>query len=194
VTIKDTTGAPVSGATVTGAFTYSYGTSCVTVADGTCTVSALSTVSDSTADPSFHANYLAKDGMQWDGHGIIITVYRPTAPISATHHVGDLDSATTTSSVKKWQPKVAVTALDSAGVAVAGATVSGTFSNQIGTVTCVTAANGICTLGNFTLNGSANSTTFTVTGVVTDSSTYAPEANTDPDGDSNGTVITVNRP
>ena len=194
VTIKNAAGGPVAGATVGGTFTYSLGNTCVTVADGTRTISAQSTVSNSTADSSFHANSLTKDGMQWDGHGVIITVYRPTAPAPATHHIGDLDNATAATSSSKWQPKVTATVLDASGVAVAGATVSGTFSSYKGTLTCVTAANGMCTLGNFSLSGRTSSTVFTVTNVVVDSSTYAPTANSDPDGDSNGTAITINRP
>ena len=104
------------------------------------------------------------------------------------------DATTAASSLKKWQPKVAATVLDSTGSAVTGATVSGTFSHHKGTLTCVTAANGICTLGNFSLSRSTTSTVFTVTNVTKTASTYAPKANSDPDGDSNGTTITIKRP
>jgi hypothetical protein len=122
--------------------------------------------------------------------------FAPTpVPTPVTHHIGDLDNATTApSSLRKWQPTVVATVLDSTGKAVAAATVSGTFSHHTGTLTCTTAADGTCTLGNFSLNGSTSTTVFTVTGVEKPSSTYAPKANSDPDGDSNGTSITVMRP
>ncbi len=203
VTIKDAAGAPVAGATVNGAFGDSYGQSCVTVADGTCTVSARSTISH--IDDSFYAKWLIKDGMQWDGHGVIITLNKPAGtgtpeptptptPVPATHHIGDLDNATTVTSSSKWQPKVTATVLDASGVAVSGATVSGTFSNYTGTLTCTTAANGTCTLGNFSLKRNTSSTVFTVTGVVKAASTYTATANSDPDGDSTGSAITIQRP
>lgn len=128
------------------------------------------------------------------------------ASVSATHHIGDLDNATASlsslkpslstkaSSSTTWQPRVAVTVLNANGVAVTGATVRGTFSHHRGTLTCVTASNGICTLGNFSLSRSTTSTAFKVTGVAKASSTYTPKANSDPDGDSNGTTITLERP
>ena len=124
-------------------------------------------------------------------------IFTPTStstPPPSTHHIGDLDNATLASSLRKWQPKVTATVLDSTGTAVAGATVSGTFTSHQGTLTCITAANGACTLGNFSLSRSTKSTVFTVTNVVKASSTYAPTTNNDPDGDSNGTTITVKRP
>ncbi len=115
-----------------------------------------------------------------------------TAP-PAAHHIGDLDNVTTSSS-SLWQPKVTATVLDSTGATVTGATVSGTFSNHSGTLTCVTAADGTCTLGDFSFKRPTKSTVFTVTGVAKASSTYMASANSDPDGDSNGTTITVMRP
>ncbi len=117
-----------------------------------------------------------------------------STPAPMSHHIGDLDNAATASSWWSWQPKVTATVLDSAGATVAGATVSGTFGSHSGTLTCLTGANGTCTVGNFSFNMFTKSTVFTVTGVVKASSTYAPKANSDPDGDSNGTTITVKRP
>ncbi|MDN5764388.1 MAG: hypothetical protein L0H96_00945 [Humibacillus sp.] len=124
----------------------------------------------------------------------IFTPPSTSTPPPATHHIGDLDNATTAaSSLKKWQPKVTATVLDSSGETVSGATVSGTFSHHKGTLTCVTAVNGTCTLGNFSLSRSTTSTTFRVTDVTKASSKYSATANSDPDGDSNGTTITIKR-
>ncbi len=121
-----------------------------------------------------------------------------TTPPASTHHIGDLDDATMASWwsgwTRKWQPKVTAMVLDSNGAPVAGATVNGTFSHYKAAVNCTTSTNGTCTLGNFSLKTSNRTTVFTVTSVTKPSSTYVSAANTDPDGESNGTTITVNRP
>lgn len=79
--------------------------------------------------------------------------FTPTpVPTPVTYNFGDLDNATWSTSSTRWQPRVGVAVRDSIGKAVAAATVSGTFSHHKGTLTCVTAADGTCTLGNFTLN------------------------------------------
>lgn len=203
VTIKDAAGAPVAGATVNGAFTDSYGQSCVTVADGTCTVTARSPISH--IDDSLWANWLIKDGMQWDGHSVYVTLNKPEGtgtlpeptptptPAPVTHHVVDLDNVSAASS-PYWQPQVTITVLDSNGAHVAGASVSGTFSGRTGTETCITAADGSCTVSDFFVKKKTKSTIFTVTDVTAASSTYTRTDNSDPDGDSNGTTITVNAP
>ncbi len=89
--------------------------------------------------------------------------------------------------------EVAATVLDSSGKAVSGATVKGALRHHQGRLTRTTAANGVSRLGNLSLSRYLRSTVFTVTGVTNDSSTSAPKANTDPDGGSTGTTITVNR-
>jgi hypothetical protein len=117
-----------------------------------------------------------------------------TAPAPTALHIGDLDDATLPSSNGSWQPTVTAAVLDSTGTAVAGATVSGTFAHHSGTLTCVTTTDGACTLGDFSFSKSIKSTEFQVTGVSASASTYAPSANSDPDGDSTGTAMTVTRP
>ncbi len=220
VTVKDQAGTLVAGATVDGSFLAAgIRDTCVTVADGTCTIGGGVAIGDSTANDEFTINSVTEEGMAWDGQHVSVTVYDPnlTTPTTSTpapttttstpapptttstpapmsNHIGDLDNAATASSWWSWQPKVTATVLDSTGAAVAGATVSGTFSNHSGTLTCVTAANGKCTVGNFSFNMFTKSTVFKVTGVVKASSTYKASANSDPDGDSKGTTITVKRP
>ena len=217
VSIKDQTGASVSGATVTGSFTEAgIRGDCVTTTDGTCTIGGHAGVGTALASSAFTTDSVVKDGMKWDEQHVAITVHSPsstpptptptptpptptptptTAPTPSLHHVGDLDNATTASSSRwNWQPKVTATVLDSSGSSVAGASVSGTFTNHKGTLTCTTTVAGTCTLGNFSLSRSTTKTVFKVTNVVKASATYAPSANSDPDGDSNGTTITVKRP
>jgi hypothetical protein len=82
--------------------------------------------------------------------------------------------------------------VDQFGVAAAGATVTGSWTAK-GTATCVTDVTGWCTLSQ-NYPSSRATTTFTVTNVSRSGATYNPAANTDPDGDSTGTAIVINRP
>jgi hypothetical protein len=88
---------------------------------------------------------------------------------------------------------VTVTVHDHGDVPVAGAAVTGRWSGASGTVAGTTAVNGSVkfSTGSMTSNTSVS---FTVVNVSAGSSAYDPAANTDPDGDSNGTIITVSRP
>jgi trimeric autotransporter adhesin len=121
----------------------------------------------------------------------------PTAsptPAGATAHVGDLDGSRS-SSLLTWRAQVSVTAHDAVHGAVAGATVSGTWSaGNPRNVSCVTAASGRCTVTSGALGSLLQSAvTLNVTGITAPGRTYLPAANHDPDGDSNGTTIQVRR-
>lgn len=216
VTIKDLAGVPVSGATVS-AWSTEATPSCVTVADGTCTLGGY-TLANSITSTELNVSP-DKSGtvffQEWGPDPLIspthFTVYNPLvgpppppppppppgppAP-PATHHIGDLDNVTVKSaSSRTWKPRVAVTVLDESGVAVEGAIVNGSFSHVRQGQTCTTEANGTCTIGEYlSLSRSFTSTVFTVTDVLVVSSTYVPTANSDPDGDSNGTTETVKLP
>ena len=118
-----------------------------------------------------------------------------TAPDPTLLHIGDLDNATPASSGGSWQPTVTATVLDSTGEAVAGVTVFGTFSQlSSGALSCTTGADGTCTLASSSFKKSIKSTEFQVVGLLKYSSTYTPSSNSDPDGDSDGTVMTVKQP
>jgi hypothetical protein len=58
----------------------------------------------------------------------------------------------------------------------------------------VSGANGQCAVTVKRIPGQAASVTFTVNGISHGTLAYAPGDNADPDGDSNGTVITVAKP
>jgi hypothetical protein len=112
-------------------------------------------------------------------------------PPPATVHIGDIDGATTTSKGNKWQASVTFTVHDSGESAATNVAVSGNWSNGAsGGGSCSTGGSDVCTITKGGLKGNVSSVTFTVTSV-----TGAPYdgANHDPDGDSNGTVISVNR-
>ena len=94
----------------------------------------------------------------------------------------------------KWEASVTVTIRDAAAVSVTGATVTGSWSGASnGSVSGATASNGSLTLGTGPIAG-GTSVTFTVTNVAGSGLTYNQAANTDPDGDSTGTAITVAKP
>jgi hypothetical protein len=76
--------------------------------------------------------------------------------------------------------------------AVSGATVTGTWSTG-GTGSCVTASNGRCAITSTPMKKSVASARFMVTGIAGTNMSYPGGANHDPDGDSDGTAITINR-
>ncbi len=122
VTIRDLTGAAVSGAIVTGAFgVFSYDSSCVTGVGGRCTLGD-ALVEDSVTSSSFGASSVKKGAVKSDGPHATITLHHPTTPTPTptptTQHIGDLDDATSTLSstprpssslraaaAMTWQPK-----------------------------------------------------------------------------------------
>jgi hypothetical protein len=107
----------------------------------------------------------------------------PTVPI----HVGDLDGSGTI--VKnRLNASVTITVHDANHAAVASATVNGSWSAG-GSSSCTTNTAGQCTVSKSNIK--ATSVTFTVTSVAKTGTTYNSLSNHDPDGDSNGTSITV---
>ena len=122
---------------------------------------------------------------------ITVTAAPPPNPI----HVGDLDG-TGTASGKNWTARVTIRVDTASEAAVAGAVVSGSWSNGAsGTASCTTTSAGTCTVQKTKLaRASIAQVTFTVTGVTKSGSSYSPAANHDPDDDSNGTSIVVLRP
>jgi N-acetylneuraminic acid mutarotase len=110
-------------------------------------------------------------------------------------HIGDLDGSSLPNGPNRWNATVTIKVLDQNGSPVSGATVSGSWSNGIsGNGNCTTNASGLCSITRLQIRNTSNSVTFTVTNVSKAGTSYNPAANTDPDGDSNGTVIVVNKP
>lgn len=119
----------------------------------------------------------------------------PTPGAGGQVHVGDLDGSSTPNGTTRWDATVAITVLDQNGLPIANATVSGSWSNGVtGTGSCVTNAAGTCTITRLLIRTLTPSVTFTVTNVSAAGFAYNPAANADPDGDSNGTTIVVNKP
>ncbi len=133
------------------------------------------------------------------GYGLVqaydaLQALNPPTPTNYTH-VSDLDKTATKITTNTWKATVTITVTDATGVPVANATVAGAWSGgYTASVTCVTNTVGQCSVSTPTLRKTASSVTFTVTNITHATLTYLPAANTDPDGDSTGTAITVTRP
>ena len=145
-----------------------------TVADGTHTVSA--TATDSAGQTSTDL--------------IRVTVAN-TDGRSPSMHVGDLDG-TASAQKNQWRATVRTTVADAEGKLVSGATVEGTWGTTAA-VRCTTGADGTCAVSSPLLPRTTASAAFTVTALTHPVLAYAAEGDTDPDGDSDGTTITVGR-
>lgn len=110
-------------------------------------------------------------------------------------HVGDLDGGSIATSRNNWDALVTITVHDKVHVGLVGATVSGSWSGGIGGDTsCVTTDAGQCALGANVTKKKLKKVSFTVSDVSYGGKSYVSSQNHDPDGDSDGTSITVNRP
>ena len=116
-------------------------------------------------------------------------------------HVGNLDGNSASAPRNRWSATVTVTVHDEADVPLASATVTGSWSGvkvnkKTASLTgsCVTDASGQCTITLNNIKRNTASVTFEVQAVASPLGTYDPGANHDPDGDSNGTSITVAKP
>jgi hypothetical protein len=117
----------------------------------------------------------------------------PTAGAPSVH-VADLDgSAQAKGKSGRWEASVTVAVHDHGNAPVAGAAVTGQWSDATsGVATGTTAADGSVTFSTGTMT-TGTSASFTVVSVSAGALAYDPAANADPDGDSDGTTITVSR-
>lgn len=120
----------------------------------------------------------------------------PTATPGGTAHVGDLDGTSLWNGKNTWTATVTITIHDADHNPVANASVSGAWSGGAsGTASCTTGADGQCSVTSTKINQKKSATvTFTVEGVTHASLSYQPADNHDPDGDSDGTSITITMP
>jgi hypothetical protein len=110
-------------------------------------------------------------------------------------HVSDLDGSSVPNGSNRWDATVTITVVDQNGTPVAGAVVSGNWSSGIGgSGNCQTNGAGQCSITRMFIRNTSSSVTFTVNNVSATGYGYDPGANGDPDGDSDGTVIVVNKP
>ena len=108
-------------------------------------------------------------------------------------HIGDLDKSAT--GTTRWNATVTIYVHDANHQPVAGVVVTGNWTGgATGTSSCTTDSTGKCTVTKSSIARNKTSITFTVTSASKTGWTYTSTNNHDPDGDSTGTAITVNRP
>ncbi len=108
--------------------------------------------------------------------------------------MGDLDGLAINDG-KTWSGAVEIMIHNPNHAAVSGARVVGSWSRSVtATTQCTTSGSGTCAVVFAGLKKNVASITFTVTGVTLAGQTYLAGQNHDPDGSSNGTAVTVNKP
>lgn len=105
-------------------------------------------------------------------------------------HVGDLDTAKTVRN-QSWDAFFTVTVHDAAHQPVANAFVVGVWSTGNGG--CTTNNLGACTIALLGLANSTSSMTFEVYHVYSGAATYSAAGNHDPEGETDGTRVTIRR-
>ena len=177
-------GAPFAPQTITGlaagaatTLTFSWNTSGSTIGGHTLTAS----------------HNLSDDNATNNQASTTVTVNSPSTLI----HIGNLDAMTSRNG-SNWSATVEITVVDAANNPLNGATVVGHWSVLgLNSNTCTTGdlgGNGTCIVLFPSLKKSVLSVNFTVVSVTMAGRTYDRTLNQDPDGDSNGTTIRVNRP
>ncbi|MCZ6860775.1 MAG: PASTA domain-containing protein, partial [Alphaproteobacteria bacterium] len=126
-----------------------------------------------------------------DGSAVGLTV--STGPAGATLHVGDLDGSVKTGK-RNWSVKVTVFVHDDTEGLLADAVVSGTWSGGVtGSGSCVTSRKGKCAINSAKIDNAQGSVTFTVDDLSLAGYGYQPGDNHDPDGESDGTTVTLSQ-
>lgn len=121
-----------------------------------------------------------------------ITVSVVDTPTSNEISISDLDAIATSTGKGKWQATITVTVLDNLGQPVSDSVVNGSWSEGTsGSGSCTTDRNGSCDITKGGLKNNVLSVTFSVTGISKTLMTYVTGSNSDADGDSNGTSISV---
>jgi hypothetical protein len=108
-------------------------------------------------------------------------------------HVGDLDDTSITLSAGKWRARATIRVHEGAHATLPGVVVQGRFGPNGPVVSCTTGSAGACTLKR-DMKAARLGIDFVVLGLTQSTHTYVGANNHDPDGDSNGTRLTVTRP
>jgi hypothetical protein len=107
--------------------------------------------------------------------------------------VGDLDRRSVNLTSTRWRARATIRVHNGDHGLLPGVVVRGRFGPNGAVLTCTTAPGGACTLRR-DLKRSRARIVFVVLGLSKTSYVYAASSNHDPDGDSDGTRITVTRP
>jgi hypothetical protein len=118
-----------------------------------------------------------------------------TTTSGSSMHIGDLDDGSILTKVSRWNAVVTITVHDVDHNPIVGASVSGLWSDgATGSGSGITDDLGKCSITKSNLKSNVSSVTFTVEDVALAGYTYVLLDNHDPDGDSNGTVMTLVMP
>jgi hypothetical protein len=117
----------------------------------------------------------------------------PPPPPPPSAHVRDLDDTSVRVSASRWRARVAIRVHDGDHTSMSGVVVRGRFGPNGSVFRCTTGAGGACSLQR-DLPRSRASIVFTILSLTRSGYTYQAAGNHDPDGDSNGSRITVTRP
>jgi hypothetical protein len=206
ILVKDASQQPVANAKVYGAWSYGSNANCISDAYGQCKI--LSNEFEGTTMDAirFTVNNIVHDeSLRWvydpvlnsdpdnESDGTMIEALRPVPTLM---FVSDLDGMKSTNG-SKWRITVVITVRDANQQSVAGAKVYGVWTYGKN-VDCTTDANGQCSLTSNEFDvASVTSIGLSVTSIIHSESlvwNYDQTLNTDPDGESSGTVITLDRP
>lgn len=214
-TVLDENNQPVSGVVAKGSWSGGYTgvSSCVTNTAGQCDVftagylslssdpSETLTVADlylkDTSLPAMTYDPAANTDPDGDSDGTIINVLAPQAPtpVASTLHISDIDGSSNKEGSRRWRVNITLHVNDNLGAPVANAAVSGDWSNGLsGSASCTTDSNGMCVIQSDKIKNRKSSVTFSVTAIQHNTLNYNAVDNTDPENDSNGTQITVQKP
>jgi dipeptidyl aminopeptidase/acylaminoacyl peptidase len=154
-------------------------------------VSSVSRLSETTARVTYAApgTYAATLQVS-DNDGASATASQTFTLATPFMHVGDIDRATTTQK-GKWSATVTISVHSGSHQPVANALVTASWSSG-GAVSCTTNAAGSCAFTKSNLTQQAT-LTLTVTNVQKALFVYQSQGNHDPDGDSNGTTVTISK-
>jgi hypothetical protein len=205
VKILDDGGSPVAGATVTGSFSGdSSGEGLVQSTNAAGLATFQSSAVKKGANWTFCVEDVSHAELRYDANANVETCDSTGTPPSPTPtptpgpsdgfaHVGDLDGSAAPDRGPKWTATVTIVVHDENEGLVADATVTGAWSDGAsGGAECTTDGSGQCSVSKANLRSS--SATFSVTSIDHAALAYDPVANHEPDGDSNGTAITVSAP
>jgi subtilisin family serine protease len=133
--------------------------------------------------------YRVRDGVLYSAP---VTVTVTTGPPTLLH-VGDLDGKTTVNTSTRYTIAITVRVHNASEAGVSGVTVTGNWSGATtGGVSCKTDATGTCVLSKGNILRGSGTVTLTISGLtLSPIGVYQPSANHDPDGDSNGTAISL---
>ncbi|MEJ2746651.1 MAG: hypothetical protein P8183_01835, partial [Anaerolineae bacterium] len=146
----------------------------------------------SHSDPS---GFTLKTAVLYTNDGVTPPPPPPPPSTPTTAHVSDLDGSSFWVNSRRWKATITIAILDDLGDPVSNATVNGNWSGGIsGSASCSTDSSGLCSVTSNKIRKNKSSVTFTVSNVSHATLSYDAAANSDPDGDSNGTAITVLKP